>query len=433
MTPNTRGWMTDEAPKPAEYQACIKCGLCLESCPTFQETGNERESPRGRVQLITSVAQGLIPMEPGPFTDTMFSCLDCRACETACPSGVPIGTLIEKARGEVIRQYAEVRPSWTKWVQAIVGHPRRLRWLRKLIVSGQRWGVWRNGRKWPGLPASVSRLAASLRPLPTVQTPGLSNGEPTREFSAATQLFLGCIMNTVFSDANAATHRVLTRHGCHVSTPRGQVCCGALAIHAGDRREAKRLARINIDRFVSEDADYVVTNAGGCGAALLEYPEWLRDDPQYADRAQRFASRVKDAMQVIDAVGFHPPSGAFPHTVTYQGSCHLHHVMKVGKTPESILERIPGITYRPMPDLTRCCGSAGIYNLTHPMMADALLTRKMADIPSDTEIVVTGNPGCWLQLEQGVQRFGPSVRVMHLMQVLDAAYEADERSPAVCD
>ncbi len=430
MTKPSRGWLTHDAPCSDEYQSCIKCGLCLESCPTFQETGRELESPRGRVQLIASVARGEVPLERGPLIDTMFSCLDCRACETSCPSGVPIGTLIEKARGEATVAFPDILPRWTRRAQSIIGHPRRLQFMRKLIVLGQRWGIWRRGPKWPGLPDSVGRLAATLRPLP-MEMPYWNNQDISKvkqlsKPSAHVQLFVGCIMNTVFSDANQSTYRVLARHGCHISVTAGQVCCGALAVHAGDRREAKRLARINIDRFLLEDADYLVTNAGGCGAALLEYPEWFRDDAQYSVRAQQFAARIKDAMQVISTVGFQQPIGAFPHSVTYQGSCHLHHVMKIGKTPEAMLSCIPGITYQPMPDLTRCCGSAGIYNLTHPIMADTLLVRKMADIPPGTEVVVTGNPGCWLQLEQGVQRYGPSVRVMHLMQVLDEAYQAGD-------
>ncbi len=418
------GWLTADAPQADEFQSCIKCGLCLPSCPTFQETGLERESPRGRVQLIRSVAQGLIPLENGPLAETLFTCLDCRACESACPSGVPIGRLIEKGRAEVVQQHIVTTPAWARWLEQVLAHPGRLKVARRVFKAGQQIGLWQRRNKWPGLPASVSTLASTVRPLPSKAAGGMPVKRLAKAHARDTvrvQLFLGCIMDAAFSDAHEATVRVLSRHGCSVTAPEGQVCCGALAVHAGNREEARRLARINVDRF-GQGADYIATNAGGCGAALLEYPDWLKDDPRYANRAREFSSRVHDAMQILDLVGFEPPSGPFPYTVTYQGSCHLHHVMKVGNIPERLLQSLPGSDYRPMPDMTRCCGSAGIYNLTHPAMADALLRRKMMDIPTGAEVVATGNPGCWLQMEQGVKRFGPPVTVMHIMQVLDRAY-----------
>lgn len=431
MTAQNGDWIDTDIPQAREFQSCIKCGLCLDSCPTFQETGRELESPRGRVQLIAAAARGDVPLVEGPLTRTMFSCLDCRACETACPSGVPIGTLIEKARAQIIERYPAATPRWTYWVHAVIGHPQRLYWVREAVRISQHRRLWRLMAKFPVLPASVRQIAKTLRPLPDTTLrrmhPPLARSASNN--SPRVQLFLGCVMDAIFADAHQATQRVLARHGCEVSVPNSQRCCGALAVHAGHRDEARRLARINIEQFLEDDADYVVTNAGGCGAALLEYPEWLRDDPQYFERARQFSNKVRDVLQVLEIVGFRPPTGNFPHTVTYQGSCHLHHVMKVGNMPERVLEAIPGLTYKAMPDAIRCCGSAGIYNLTHPEMADALLRQKMLDIPHGTEIIATGNPGCWLQLEQGVSRFGPSVKVMHLIQVLDKSYmgESDEQ------
>lgn len=432
MTNTPQGFHTPDAPRFDEFMSCIKCGLCLPSCPTFQETGLERESPRGRVQLIASVARGMIPLTNGPLADTLFTCLDCRACEVACPSGVPIGTLIEKGRAEVVKlpptPEAKSSQALSKILRLLLAHPSRLRKAARLLRWAQTSGAIRWAPRLKFLPPGVQHLAQSLRRLPNqsgselLQAAARSGSRPG---GPRVQQFLGCIMDVVFSEANLATYRVLSRNGCQVTVPNGQGCCGALAVHAGDREEARRLARHNIDVFLAQDAQYIATNAGGCGAALLEYPEWFHDDVQYRDKARRFAARVKDAGQILEEVGFRPPTGPFPHRITYQGSCHLHNVMKVGATPERLLQAIPGATYRPMEDLSRCCGSAGVYNLTHPAMATALLRRKMADIPADTEVVVTANPGCWLQMEHGAATIGPKVRVMHLMEVLDQAYQAE--------
>ncbi|MDA8192651.1 MAG: heterodisulfide reductase-related iron-sulfur binding cluster [Thermaerobacter sp.] len=414
--------------------SCIKCGLCLSSCPTFQQTGLERESPRGRVQLIASVAQGVMPLTQGPLADTMFSCLDCRACEVACPSGVPIGRLIEKGRAEVVhlsrRQAAQTpgEQATRLALQSLIPYPRRLRTLGRLVRWSQRTGLAHWSRHLKFLPEGLRGYAGSLRRLPSRTGREMLAADPSpvpAPGSPRVDLFLGCVMDVVFGEANLATKRVLERNGCAVSAPLGQVCCGALAVHAGDRDGARALARTNIDTFLQSDPAYIATNAGGCGAALLEYPEWFADDPVYRARAERFAERVRDASQIVETVGFRPPAGRFPHTVTYQASCHLHNVMKVGDTPQRLLQSIAGLIYRPMADMARCCGSAGIYNLTHPAMSAQLLARKMADIPPEADIVVTGNPGCWLQLEHGAATSGPPVRVMHVMEVLAEAYRSE--------
>lgn len=433
---NSTGFRTNDAPRPDEFMSCIKCGLCLPSCPTFQQTGLEEESPRGRVQLITSVAQELIPLSDGPLADTLFSCLDCRACEIACPSGVPIGTLIEKGRAEVVamQKDQERLSTGTKLTQRVIQwlmpHPQRLRRIGRFLRLLQRMRMTRLARFVPGLPDSMRQFAQHLHPLPPKtgremlpKVPDIQeNGEAT-----SVSLFLGCVMDVIFADANRATQRVLTRNHCAVSVPDGQVCCGALSIHAGDREGARRLARKNIDAFLANPPQYIATNAGGCGAALLEYPDWLRDDPEYYPKAQHFATMVKDATQILDAVGFIPPTGTLSDKVTYQGSCHLHNVMKVGNLPEQLLQSIPGLYYQPMRDVTRCCGSAGIYNLTHPDMAQQLLQRKMEDIPHGSTCVATANPGCWMQMEYGSATIGPKVAVRHVMELLDAAYDAGER------
>lgn len=440
--PPPSGFRFADAPGPDDYGACIKCGLCLPSCPTFRLTGEELQSPRGRVQLVAAVDRGVVPLTAPKFAQTLFDCLDCRACEVACPSGVPIGRLIELGRGQVVaaEQAAGQAPALSeRAVQAALRHgfphPRRLERLGR----GLRWA--QRLRLAERLPAPLGELARALPPLPAqpsrrllptgrdeaVRPAALGYAAPyvdppTRSRVA---LFLGCVMDVVFAEANAATARVLARNGHPLVVPQEQRCCGALAIHAGERETAKALARQNIDAFLASDAQWVVTNAGGCGAALMEYPEWLREDPAYRDRARQLAERVRDVSQVLVDEGFDPPAAPLTVQITYQESCHLANVMRVRQAPRQLLAAVPGVRLVEMAEPARCCGSAGIYNLTHSDTAEALLAQKMADIPAGTQWVATGNPGCWLQMRHGADRYGPAVEVVHTVEVLDAAYRAE--------
>jgi glycolate oxidase iron-sulfur subunit len=298
----------------------------------------------------------------------------------------------------------------------LLAHPARLRRIGWAFSRAQRLGLVK--RSYRALPIGVRRIAESLPPLTALSRRPLANASDGKPVG----VFVGCVMDVLFRDANDATIRVLNRNGFRPSVPAAQTCCGALAIHAGERELARQLARRNIDAFLSGDLDYVVTNAGGCGAALMEYPEWLADDPIYQERAIQFAEKVADIAQVLDKEGWQPPTAGPATVVTYQMSCHLQNVMKAGTAPANILTKIPGVDFRAMADSGRCCGSAGIYNITHPEMAEALLKRKMADIPEGTETIVTGNPGCWMQMLHGVDAYRPSLRVRHLVQVLDDAY-----------
>lgn len=421
-----------DPPERSQFQPCIKCGLCLESCPTFQETGRELESPRGRVQLIAAVARGTVPLTAPKVAHTLFSCLDCRACEVACPSGVPIGSLIERGRAQVVASQKTgridgSRPAVsrsTRWaLRHLLPYPKRLKTAGRLLASAQRLRLTTG----PGrhlLPIGMQRVATSL---PTVrrrraESRSVAPVDPKRP---RVGVFLGCVMEVLFKDANEATVRVLQHNTLTPVIPDAQVCCGALAIHAGEREQARDLARKNIDAFLAADVDYVATNAGGCGAAMLEYPEWLADDPEYHDRAIQLQKKVRDIATILDQEGWAVPRTAQPTIVTYQASCHLQNVMHAGDAPIRILQSLPGVDFRPMADAARCCGSAGIYNLTHPAMAEALLVRKMNDVPEETETIVTGNPGCWLQLLHGVQAYRPNIAVRHLVQLLDDAYQAD--------
>lgn len=429
------GFIYQHPPLADEYMSCIKCGLCLSSCPTFQETGQELESPRGRVQLIASVAKQMIPLDGKKFEHTLFSCLDCRACEVACPSGVPIGRLIEKGRSQIVarqRDNKEIGRA-TRLTEAalhqLIERPKRLQITAKLLHRLQRIGLFKLSRRLP-IPEPFRMMSEAL---PEIPAQSYREERKNRKHLSqanrgpAASLFLGCVMDVLFASAHSATERVLIRHGFTMATVDEQGCCGALSVHAGDFEGARNLARKNIDQFLQANVEYVVTNAGGCGAALMEYPEWFQDDPIYRERAQQFAEKVRDAAQLLVDCGFNPPKNGTKQKITYQASCHLHNVMKVGAAPQQILRAIPGVEFVAMPDETRCCGSAGIYNLTHPKMAQALLDRKMEDVPLDAEIIATGNPGCWLQMMQGVSQRNRTTKVAHVMEILDRAYTFDDK------
>jgi glycolate oxidase iron-sulfur subunit len=245
---------------------------------------------------------------------------------------------------------------------------------------------------------------------------------------AKVAMLTGCVMDAVFADINEATINVLRHNGCEVWIPPGQSCCGALHVHAGDRDTAKRLAKQNIDTFLSDDIDAVIINAAGCGSTLKEYGELLKSDPEYADKAHLFADKTIDVSSFLDRLGLIPPKGRLELTVTYHDACHLAHAQGIRVEPRRLLEAVPGITLIPLPDSDRCCGSAGIYNLTHPDMAGELLDRKMNDIPDGCDAVVMGNPGCMMQFMVGVVRHHREEQIMHTIQLLDLAYRGEEKS-----
>ncbi|WP_067934648.1 (Fe-S)-binding protein [Alicyclobacillus kakegawensis] len=435
--PETGAFLYPEPPDTDRYSACVHCGFCLEVCPTYQETSDENLSPRGRVYLIKQAAQGLLELDEG-LENPVFSCLDCRACESVCPSGVEVGALIEKARGQFHLKAEEeggASPLTRLFLRGVFAHPRRLRALGKMLRLYQKSGlraVARSLRLLRVLPPHIREMEAVL---PQLSDPPALLKLPERIPAAGTgaqpaapvtgALFTGCVMDLFFSDINQATARVLTRNGITVVVPKTQVCCGALHVHAGDREQARALARQNIDAFLASGADYVVVNAAGCGAALKEYPELFSGQPDLYAQAQAFARRVRDISEVLVEVGFQPPRGRIERTVTYHDACHLCHAQGIRSQPRQLLTSIPGLKLVPLPDSERCCGSAGIYNLTHPDMANRLLERKLDDIPEAADAVVMGNPGCMLQIRLGVQRRQAGVDVLHTVQLLDESYRKE--------
>jgi glycolate oxidase iron-sulfur subunit len=425
-------FLWDDVPDEDKFSVCVHCGMCLEACPTYQETGLEHQSPRGRVYLIKSVAEGKMDINEG-FIDPVFQCLDCRACETACPSGVQVGALIEEARGQIFKADP---PKGIKglissfFLKGIFPHPKRLHTLGKLTKIYQKSGLQKLLRKTKLLYILPKHLRDLEQVLPEIGNPVLTSMPeiipPEGEKRARVAVLTGCVMDIVFSDINESTVRVLAKNGCEVVIPKSQKCCGALQVHAGDRDTAKKLARQNIDAFLAADVDKIIINAAGCGAALKEYGELLRNDPEYHARAEEFAEKVEDVSKFLMDLGIRQPNGRVETRITYHDACHLAHAQKVRYEPRELLQGIPGIEMVELPDADRCCGSAGIYNITHPEMAAQLLDRKIKDIPDEVELVAMGNPGCMMQIAMGVHRHHRREKIVHTVQVLDWAYQKEQ-------
>jgi glycolate oxidase iron-sulfur subunit len=405
-------------PHMAELDACVHCGLCLNQCPTYRVTHLEAESPRGRIYLVEAASEGRLAVTPS-VTDHLYLCLACRACETACPSGVQYGRIIEAAR-EVI---GPPGPPLTRAVTGfalrhLMPHPGRLRLAGRLIGLYRSTGLAALAQRI--LPEGLRRKAALL---PAPSRPFYQSAAEVLpaigERRARVAFLTGCAMSLFFAEINEATVRVLRRNGCDVVIPPGQACCGALNSHNGEGPSARAMARRNIDAFPT-DVDAIVTNAAGCGAAMKEYAHLLHGDAGYAERAQRFAALVRDTGEFLAQLGPRTSPQPVAFTVTYQDACHLAHGQKVRAEPRSLLTRIPGLVLKEMDASDRCCGSAGIYNVLQPEMSEALLREKMEAIrATGAPVVVAPNPGCMMQLRYGAERFGVAVRVMHLMDLLD--------------
>jgi len=408
---------------------CVHCGLCLPVCPTYRETGREQSSPRGRVYLMRGVAEGRVPLGAA-VAEEMYLCLGCRACETACPSGVRYGSMLETIRAEV--EKAGLRSGLAKRVESLalhglVPHPRRLRRAIDALAIAQRLRLDR--LSMPLLPATLRELALLAPRVPPLRErrplPGFLPARGTRRGRVA--LFVGCIMPELFGRVNHATARVLTRNGFDVIVPRDQVCCGALHAHAGDADFARRLARQNARAFRSPEVDALVVNSAGCGAALREADEWLGKE------GRPLASAVRDVCELLDSAGLRAPELGERRReslrVCYDDPCHLVHGQRVEHAPRRLLKQIPGVDLVAHDDPTSCCGAAGIYALTHRAMASAVLRRKIESLAAvDPDVVASGNPGCILQLRTGVARGGLRARVVHPIELLDEAYAAEEAS-----
>ncbi len=412
-------------------EKCVHCGLCLPACPTYDIFRTEMEGPRGRIMLMRAAAEGSIPLD-GAFARHIDLCLDCRACEAACPSGVPYGTLLETARARLAE---EAPPSRVQQIvqriafRQLLAYPRRLRALAALMRHLQRLGLTRLAQRLPMLPEPL-RVMASL--LPPLSREGIQPGViyPAHgQRRGRVAFFHGCVQDAFLGRVNAATVRVLQRNGYDVYVPEGQTCCGAPALHAGDVETAKAMARQTIDLFLASGCDAYINNAGGCGATLKEYAHLLADDPVYAEKARAFTARVFDVNEFLAKSLREPPQHPIPARATYVDSCHLRNAQKVIDEPRHLLRSIPGLELVELARPDRCCGSAGIYNITHPDVADQVLDAKMEDVASTgAELIVTSNTGCYLQMIRGVHKAGLNARVVHVVELLDEAYQGENAS-----
>ena len=413
---------------------CVHCGLCLAYCPTFSELGTEMDSPRGRIFTIKSLAEGRMSLTDS-VAKHLLLCLDCRACETVCPAGVPYGRLIEAAKVEIERQQPGALPRRLfRWLNfgLLLGHPRLLplaaAGARLYQTSGLQRLVRRSGLvkllpgtlpAWEALLPSVPSKAERTPPPRTTLADG-----PRR---ARVAMLTGCIQAVVFGAHNRATARVLARNGCDVRVPEGQRCCGALNAHGGDHARALAMARQTIDAFEAVAADFVIVNTSGCGAHMKAYGHLLADDPAYAERAKRFAATVRDLAEFLAQEPLRGPLQPVTMTCTYHDPCHVVHGQKIKSEPRRLLAQIPGLRLVELPESDWCCGSAGIYNLTQPEMATRLLHRKVGHVlETSAEAVVTANPGCILQIQAGLGAHQSPVRVLHLVEILDRAYGGGE-------
>ncbi|MEI6338711.1 MAG: (Fe-S)-binding protein [Verrucomicrobiota bacterium] len=421
----------------AVLQQCMHCGMCLPTCPTYDDTKVERNSPRGRIALMRAIADGTLEATK-VFADEMYFCLGCLACETACPAGVDYTQLFETARAEAERSGVLKSPKRDairlSILRGLFTRPRLLRFVGRLL-----WLYRASGAQYVFRALQLNRLLPyRFRELErmTPQAEAKFSHQlirpiehPAGEVKFRVGLLTGCVQDIVLSQINRDTAEVLLANGCEVFTPPVQFCCGSLHAHNGEVETARELARKQLDAFDLNALDAIITNAAGCGSHLKHYDHLLADDPAYAERAKLWSAKLKDIHEWLCEIGFRKPvSSPGEQSVTYHEACHLCHGQKITKQPREILRAIPGLTLVELTESTWCCGSAGIYNITQPEMAAKLQERKIRHI-ADTAapVVATANPGCHLQLESGAQKFSLDAKVRHPVSLLAEAYRLEKR------
>ncbi|MFQ5840360.1 MAG: (Fe-S)-binding protein [Candidatus Methylomirabilales bacterium] len=429
-----QGFDTLDPPEYDKILDCIHCGFCLPTCPTYLVLGNEMDSPRGRIYLAKAAHNGTLDVTSPSVVHHMFACLLCRACETACPSSVQFGSIMEATRGQIHRYY-----TWPlgkrllrRLIFSVFPYPERVRRVIQLGKLYQRLGLHRLVRGSRLLHKVSESLAVMEELLPPPaempNLPPLPEVTPARgEKRYRVGVLSGCVQRIMFAHVNAATVRVLAQNGCEVIVPPGQGCCGSLQAHEGEREAAKAFARRTIETFERAQVDSVIVNAAGCGSLMKEYHDLLKDDPRYAKRAEALSAKVRDILQFLSEIEANGRLGRVPLKATYHDACHLVHGQKVRAEPRHVLARVPGLELVPLNESDFCCGSAGVYNILEPATARAFLTRKLDNIEATgAEAVITGNPGCAMQIAMGLRQRGRSIKVFHPVEILDMAYRAAE-------
>ncbi len=407
----------------AGLDACVHCGFCLPACPTYLALEDENDSPRGRIVLMRSLLDGEMEVTDPVVQQHMDRCLGCRACETACPSGVPYGQLLEATRATL--RTVKAPPLIATLILRVFAS----RSMLSMALFGGRVlraiGVPRLFAALPGRAGAGMAMLASTRPVLAPRS-YLATGSGT---AGEVTLLRGCVMDGLQRATNQATERTLTVNGYRMVETPSQGCCGALHAHAGDLETARTLARANISAFEATPAAWIAVNAAGCGAMLKDYAHLLHDDAGWQRRAAAVAARTRDATELLAAQGPKSARLAAPVTITYDAPCHLQHAQRLTAPPLTILQSIGNVTYVPLEDSDQCCGSAGIYNLIEPDVSDAVLAPKLRNIAATgASLVVTGNPGCLMQIGAGLLRTGAGTRVIHPIDLLDAAYAAEAQT-----
>jgi glycolate oxidase iron-sulfur subunit len=423
-----------DMPSDAVINTCVHCGLCLSACPTYRETGLEQFSPRGRIYLMKAVADGRIGMESDTFQEQMSACLNCRACEAVCPSGVQYGQILEASRTQIHQAKVDgTLPPYPVSVRAIRSVVFGQLFTRMSLFRGFSRLLWlyqKSGVQWLARKLGIIKalgLAEAEAILPAINnsftTPHGQTFPAIGVQKGHVALLSGCIMSTAFSNVHDATIRVLQRNGIRVTIPAKQGCCGALHAHGGELDGARALAKANITAF-GTGYDAVVVNAAGCGSTIKEYGHLLHDDAEWSAKAEAFSAKVRDISEYIAGLELNTADlKPVNLTVTYQEPCHLAHAQRITAQPRKLLKQIPGLKLVEMAESSLCCGSAGIYNVTQPAMAAQLGNRKIDNAErTKADVVVTANPGCHLQLAGGLNQRGSQMKVLHIAEVLDMAY-----------
>jgi glycolate oxidase iron-sulfur subunit len=408
-----------DAPDVDAIRKCVHCGICLPQCPTYRVLGEEMDSPRGRLYLMRAVSEDRLPLTEN-LTRHFDRCLGCRACETACPSGVPFGALLEATRAQIERHgHPTHRGPFATFLYRVLPDPGRLGALLAPLRLYQRSGMQRLVRASNVL-RRFPRLAAMEAMLPAVPArqalPELTPAHGARRGRVG--VLMGCVQRHLYPHVHRDTVHLLSLAGYEVVVPRGQGCCGALSLHAGRLDEFRRQATALADLF-GADVDAVVVNAAGCGSAMKEYGHWLPDAP----RALSLAARTRDVTELLADADL--PLRPLAATVTYHDACHLAHGQRIRTQPRDLLRRIPGLRLVELPESDMCCGSGGVFNLLEPEIAEQLLERKTARIlETNASIVATGNPGCLLQIAKGLRERGAAIEVLHPVELLARSVES---------
>jgi glycolate oxidase iron-sulfur subunit len=430
------GFDAIDPPEQSLIDACVHCGFCLPTCPSYRVIGKENDSPRGRIYLMNAINKGEAPLS-ATSVQHFDTCLGCLACTTACPSGVQYDKLITRLRPQIRRNHSRPWPQKAirQLIFSLFPYPDRIRLLLTPLALYQKLGLSKLMQSSGLLQRLSPNLAAMESLLPSVTASCFSDNLPELipaqgEKRYRIGMILGCVQRVFFTGVNEATARVLSANGCEIVIPQSQGCCSALPEHQGETAQAQALARQMIDSFENTAVEYVIINAAGCGHTLKEYGHILADDPLYAERAKAFAAKVRDVQEFLAEVGLTTelsPLQEDPLVTVYQDACHLLHGQKISLQPRQLLQQIPGLTLREPLDAALCCGSAGVYNMLQPEIAAELGKMKVNNLANTgATLIASANPGCSLQIKQSLEKQGKTIALMHPMQLLDMSIRGEK-------